>query len=128
MKKLIIALGIVVAGFAATAQNPQGPEEKNAIPMEKLQEELQLSESQLNEIKALRQDHFKQLKDIEEMSDMSRADKMRKRADAIEKHEQALSEILNEEQWATLQEMRENFTAKRKGARKQRRERRRGGQ
>jgi len=120
MKKLILLLGIVVAGYAVTAQQPQHGMDKSE-KIEVLKEKLDLSDEQVDQMKALRKMHMEAMKAVKDDQSLSRADKIRKMADAVEAHDEKLSEILTEEQMAELKSMREQRKQKGKQRRMQRR-------
>lgn len=122
MKKLILLLGIVVAGYAATAQQPKHGMD-NPEKIEVFKEKLNLSDEQVDQMKALRKKHLEEMKAVKGDQSLSRADKMRKMADAVESHDEKLSEILTEEQMAELKTMREQRKQKGKKRRMQRRKR-----
>lgn len=120
MKKIALLLGILVAANILFAQEP-GP--RAQVKIEKYKERLNLSESQVSELKQLRQTNKPQLEAIRNDDSKSRSEKMAAKSEVIRQQEIAVAQILNDEQEAELkviqQELRERA--------KRRRHRRRNG-
>lgn len=109
MKKLILSaafLGLGVFGFAQqTAKADMG--QKKAEHLQKLKQELNLSDSQVAQLKALHEQ-----KATERKSDMSA--KREDRAQKMKQNDADMQKILTPEQYKKFQEMRAKKMAERK--------------
>ncbi|WP_424963491.1 hypothetical protein [Ekhidna sp.] len=125
MKKLTLIIGLLVAVNILFAQNRrEAVREKAEVKIEEYKERLNLTESQTADLKKLRESMKPELEAIRNDDSKSRSDKMRAKADIVEKQEKEVAKILNDEQLAELEvikkEVRENVE-KRRDRRKDRR-------
>lgn len=115
MKKLALFIGILLAANILFAQDEQ---EMMNLKLEEYKERMNLNEDQLAKWKEIKKTYRPQLKEIRDNESMERSDKMRAAADVVEKMDNEMKLILNEEQYKELQEIREEMKAEAKERRK----------
>ncbi|MEM7297282.1 MAG: hypothetical protein AAF391_03345 [Bacteroidota bacterium] len=124
MKKIALIVGILVAVNIVSAQDgPQRtPRERAKVKIEEYKERLQLTEDQIDDLKAMKEKYRPEMEDIRKDESKSRSDKMRAAADVIEKQEEEMASILNEDQLAEWKEIRGEVKDRRHKRRERRRE------
>lgn len=129
MKKLALLAGILVAINIVSAQDSpeRTPRERAKIKIEEFKERLQLTDDQIDDIKAMKEKYRPEFEDIKKDESKSKSDKMRAAADIIEKQEANMASILNEDQMAEWKEIQGEVRDRRHKRRERKRERRREG-
>jgi acyl-CoA reductase-like NAD-dependent aldehyde dehydrogenase len=125
MQKLILIIGLLVATNILFAQGKREQmREKVEVKIEEYKDRLDLSDDQVADLKAMRESMKPELEAIRKDESMKRSEKMRAHADIIEKQEEEMAKILNDDQLTELEiikkEVRENVK-KRKDRRRDRR-------
>lgn len=126
MQKLTLIIGLLVAANILFAQGKREQmREKAEVKIEEYKERLNLTEDQVADLKELRESIKPELEAIRKDESKSRSEKMRAHADIIEKQEEEVAKILNDEQLTELEvikkEVRENVK-KRRDRRRDRRD------
>lgn len=128
MKKLTLIIGLLVAGNILYAQDRrQEIRGKVEVKIEEYKERLNLSEDQVTDLKKLRESMKPELDELRNDDEKSRSEKMRAHADIIEKREAEVAKILNQEQLAELEVIKNEVKANTESRREKRKERRGGG-
>ncbi|WP_420316277.1 hypothetical protein [Ekhidna sp.] len=126
MRKLILIIGLLVAGNILLAQDKEDQiRRKREAKIEEFKERLELSDEQIADLKQLREATKPKLDEIREDESKSRSDKMRAHADIIEQNEKEIAQILDEQQLQELEEIKGEIREKRKMRREKRREHKR---
>lgn len=122
MKKLIIALGILVAANVLVAQGTE-TNEKIQKKREEIKTRLNLTDEQAEQLKALREKFRPELRSIREDETKSRSEKLRAVADLIDQKDLDLQGILNQNQIAELSVIRNEMQERRQERREKMRSR-----
>ncbi|WP_436515445.1 hypothetical protein [Ekhidna sp. To15] len=127
MRKLALIIGLLVAGNVLFAQDQKPGKERPPVKIEEYKERLKLTESQLAELKNMRESLRPELEAIRKDDSKSRSERMEARAEVMKRQESQVAEILDDEQEAELKEIHREIRDDVRGKRKRKRERRRDG-
>ncbi|MEO9483656.1 MAG: hypothetical protein ABJG47_09435 [Ekhidna sp.] len=125
MKKLTLIIGLFVAGHILFAQDTKDAiREKSKAKIEAYKERLKLSESQISDLKKMRESLKPEIEAIHNDDASSRSEIMMAKAEIMKRREECVSEILNTKQRAELKkihrEIRENVRQRRQRKRERR--------
>ena len=127
MKKITLIIGILVAANLIYAQGKREKvREKVQVKIAEHKERLNLTEDQLTELKDLKEEMKPQFEELRKDESLSRSDKMRAHADLLDEREAEFAKILDEDQLAELEEIREEVRSQLEERMEKRRERREG--
>lgn len=106
MRKLALIIGLLVAGNMLFAQDQKANDkEKPLVKIEEYKERLKLTETQLADLKKMRESLKPELEAIRKDEAKSRSERMEARATIMKKQEARVAEILDDKQEAELKEI-----------------------
>lgn len=127
MRKLALIIGLLVAGNMLFAQDQKADDkEKPPVKIEEYKERLKLTETQLADLKQMRESLKPELEAIRKDEAKSRSERMEARATIMKKQEARVAEILDDKQEAELKEIHREIRDKVRKKRQRQRERRKG--
>lgn len=110
------------------AQDHKGPEkDRPHVKIEEYKERLKLTESQVAELKKMRESLKPELEAIRKDESKSRSEMMEARAEIMKRQENRVAEILDDDQEAELKEIHREIRDNVREKRQRKRERRRDG-